>query len=91
MEITNIDQEIRTILGLNLKENILSEWINELKTKPGFDISNLKKTGKAIVDFIAKNEVNLAKIAEYEVFEMSLIKSEFQVDKFSFIIYFHIF
>lgn len=79
MEFANIDKEIIKLLGIRIKCQILNEWITELQTKPEVDMSNLSSISKAIIEFIARKDVDLYKITESEIFEMTLINQEFQV------------
>ena len=79
MEFANIEKEIIKLLGLKIKTQILNDWITELQAKPEVDMYNLSSVSKAIIEFIARKEVDLAEIAESEIFEMSLINQEFKV------------
>lgn len=82
MEFANIDKEIIKLLGIRIKCQILNEWITELQTKPEVDMSNLSSISKAIIEFIARKDVDLNKITESEIFEMTLINQEFQVKRY---------
>lgn len=79
MEIANIEKEIQNLLGLKIKKEILYEWLNELRNKPGFDSSNIINFLRTIVGFIALKEVDLKAVVENEIFEMKLINQEFEV------------
>jgi len=84
MENSTIFKEIRSLLGIKLKDEILLDWISELQNLPNFDSTNTKKILMAIIDFISRKDVDLGAISEKEECPLSLINSNSHVLIFSY-------
>lgn len=81
----DIHKEVSTMIGLKLKDEVLSEWLVVMQTLPNFDFQNKKSILKATINFILQKGVSLNAISEKIDLNLSPINNEFQVSIFIFL------
>ena len=80
-----IHKEVSTLIGLKLKEEVLSEWFVVMQTLPNLDFQNKKSILKATINFIFQKGVSLNAISEKVEINLTPINNEFQVSIFIFL------
>ena len=81
----DIIKEVSKIIGLKLKDEVLSEWFVVMQTLPNFDFQNQKSVLKATINFVLQKGVSLNAISEKVEIKFTPINSEFQVSIFIFL------
>ena len=83
-----IQKELLSLTGLNLKVEVLSEWISTMQTLPNFDFQNKKIVLKAVVKFFLQKAVSLNAISEKIDIIWTPLNNDFQVSIFFYLVYY---